>query len=261
VSVRLERAAWFARWALLVLAAAAAMFALGIATRAPRPGVGWVCPMHPDSRAVAPGSCLLCGMALVPLGPRLSSPAEAGPRLPSGAVEPVRSRVVDEPLRAPAWVEGDRVIARVYDDALATLAPGERLTFHPAAAPGQSFDVSAAPGPFARWDRSTSRVELRLAPGARVGSGTAGWIEAPARARPQTLVSISAVLEDAQGPYVLVRTGASDFVRRPVHLGRTLDGSAAVVSGLEEGERVLIRGAFFVDAERRLAPGAEGSGR
>ena len=261
MSGAVERAAWLARWALLVLAAAAATLALTMVAHGPHPTSSWVCPMHPESRASGPGSCPICGMALVTLAPRPSPSAEAGPRLPSGAVEPVRSRVVTEPFRAPAWVEGDRVIARVYDDALAALAPGDRLSFHPAAAPAQGFEVSPREGPFPRWDRSTSRVELRLAPGARLGSGTAGWVDAPARPRSEKLVSISAILEDAQGPYVLVRTGTGDFVRRPVHLGRTLDGSAAVVSGLEEGERVLVRGAFFVDAERRLGAGEEGSGR
>jgi hypothetical protein len=195
-------------------------------------------------------------MALVPVVPR-APVAEGGPRLPTGAVEAVRSRVVSEPLLAPAWVEGERLVARVYDDALPTLVPGDRLIFHPTAAPSSPVEVTATPGPFPRWDRSTSRVELRPAPGARLVRGTVGWVEGPARSRSQRMVSISALLEGPDGPYVLVRAGTGGFVRRPVRIGRTLDGSAAVVDGLEEGERVLVRSAFFVDAEQRLAAGLE----
>ena len=256
-----ERTAWIARWALLVLAAGAVVLAGVVASRAPGAGSAWVCPLHPEARASAPGSCPICGMALVPLAPRPAVADPRGPRLPTGAVETVRSRVVSEPLRAPAWVEGDRVLARVSDDVLGGLAPGERLAFHPAAAPAESFEVIAGSGPFPRWDRSTSRVEFRLARGARALSGSTGWVEGPPSSRSQRLVSVSALLEGTDGPYVLVRTGSGEFVPRPVHIGRTLDGSAAIVSGLEEGERVLVRGAFFVDAERRLAAGAEASGR
>ena len=42
----------------------------------PRPGaVVWTCPMHPEIRRAAPGSCPICGMALEPLEPTV----EAGP--------------------------------------------------------------------------------------------------------------------------------------------------------------------------------------
>jgi hypothetical protein len=38
-----------------------------------------------------------------------------------------------------------------------------------------------------------------------------------------------------------------------VRIGQSPDGLAVVVSGLEENERVVVRGAFFLDAERRLS--------
>lgn len=255
-----ERAARLARWGLLVLAGVAVAFAVGLALRRPPPAAVYACPMHPEVRAPGPGACPLCGMDLVLLEARQRAAGEGGPRLPTGAVEPVRSRVVSEPLVAPARVEADRVVARVYDDALASLSPGERLTFHPAGDPSGKTEVLVRAGPFPAWDRSTSRVELSFAPGARPAPGLTGWVEGPARPRTQRLVPISALLEGPDGPYVLVRAGAGRFVPRPVRIGRTLDGNAAVVAGLEEGERVLVRSAFFVDAERRLAaePGSPG---
>jgi Cu+-exporting ATPase len=36
---------------------------------APRAGVIWTCPMHPEIRQDSPGSCPICGMALEPLAP------------------------------------------------------------------------------------------------------------------------------------------------------------------------------------------------
>ena len=256
-----ERAARLARWGLLVLAGAALVFAAGLAGRRPPPTQAYACPMHPEARAAVPGECPVCGMALVLRESTGPPPRQGGPRLPTGAVEPARSRIVSEPLLAPARVEGARVIARVYDDALPGLTAGERLAFHPAAAPSTSIEVRAVAGPFAAWDRSTSRVELQLPPGSAVAPGTAGWVEGPARPRKQLLVPISALLEGPDGPYVLVQSGGGQFLPRPVRIGRTLDGSAAVVAGLEEGERVGVRSAFFLDAERRLAAGTGASGR
>jgi hypothetical protein len=42
------------------------------------------------------------------------------------------------------------------------------------------------------------------------------------------------------------------LTKRPVQIGRVFGGVAAVLSGLRSSERVLIRSAFFLDAERRL---------
>jgi len=247
---RPERLAIAFRSALLALAAAAAALSVALAVRSPVADAAWTCPMHPEVRSARPGACTLCGMALVPLAPAAPPAAGAPPRLPTGAVEAVRSQVVSEPFLAPGWVEGERVVARVEDDALPL--PAE-LVFHPSAMPSLAVPVRTEPGPSPAWDRSTSRVQLRLATGAQLAPGTAGWVEGPARPRRIRQVPLAAVLERPDGPYVLVRTATGAFLPRDIRYGRVLDGSAAVLSGLEEGERVLVRSAFFVDAERRLS--------
>ena len=43
------------------------------------PGASYTCPMHPDIRKEAPGSCPICGMALEPT--RISAAADANPEL------------------------------------------------------------------------------------------------------------------------------------------------------------------------------------
>jgi len=261
VSVDGERLVRLARWALLVLAAGSSVLAVGLARRSAAPDVPWVCPMHPEVRAGAPGACPLCGMALVRFDPRPTAVDGNEARLPTGAVEPVRTRVVSEPLLVPAWVDGDRIVGRVYDDVLATLVPGDRLTFRPSGLPEAAVEVKVASGPFPSWDESTSRVTFVPSHGAKPASATAGWVEGPPRSRRQRMVSVSAVLEDAGGPYVIVQAPGGEFVPRRVRIGRTQDGLVAIVSGLAEGERVVVRSAFFVDAERRLGAPSEASGR
>ena len=53
----------------------AAMAPMRDALPATAPGIIWTCPMHPEIRRDAPGSCPICGMALEPLEPSL----EEGP--------------------------------------------------------------------------------------------------------------------------------------------------------------------------------------
>jgi multidrug efflux pump subunit AcrA (membrane-fusion protein) len=67
------------------------------------------------------------------------------------------------------------------------------------------------------------------------------------------VVPYAAVLESSEGPYVLVAsTDGRTLTQRRVEIGRVLGGLAVVLSGLHVQERVLVRSAFFVDAERRL---------
>jgi multidrug efflux pump subunit AcrA (membrane-fusion protein) len=67
------------------------------------------------------------------------------------------------------------------------------------------------------------------------------------------VIPSSAILEAAEGPYVLVAaTNGRTLTKRPIEIGRVLGGSAVVLSGLRLQERILVRSAFFVDAERRL---------
>ena len=106
----------------------------------------------------------------------------------------------------------------------------------------------------------TSDIDFQLESGApAVASGTVGWLELPDRPREALTIPSAAVLQSAEGPYVLVLQPdrASAFTRRPIQLGRTSSGESVVQAGLLPGERVVVRSAFFLDAEGRLGPGAE----
>ena len=80
-------------------------------------------------------------------------------------------------------------------------------------------------------------------------------MELAARPRKLLVVPSSAVLYSPEGPYVLA-AGADGrtFSGRRVEIGRVSRGLAVVLSGLREGEGIVVGSAFSWDAERRLQP-------
>jgi len=54
-------------------------------------------------------------------------------------------------------------------------------------------------------------------------------------------------------------TERGPFVSRPVEVGKVFYGVAAVLSGLREGERVVVTDAFFWAAQQRLDGQAGGT--
>lgn len=262
-----------ARWPLVARAVllgtalgAAVVAGLGLRHR-PGPGGDYVCPMHPDVRRVRPGDCPICGMALVAAGaPGAERSLAAGPspELPPGTVEVARRRTLGERRAVPAWVEaGGRVQALVPEDAVAELRPGASAAFQPAAGPGRATSVQRTGEPAVRWDGELWKASFETARRSPpLHAGQVGWVSLEARPRSALVLPSSALLRSEEGPYVLVivRSGAG-FEARPVRLGEAPDGQATMVSGVEERDRVVVRGAFFLDADRRQPPEAGAAGR
>ncbi|HLK39937.1 MAG TPA: heavy metal-binding domain-containing protein [Polyangiaceae bacterium] len=211
----------------------------------------FVCPMHPDVEASRPGACPICRMQLEPAAAR-DPPLE-----PSTfrVYDFVRRRGFGQEVRGAAHVEDDgAVTALVYKDILPTLTADEKGVFSPSAAPAASYEVHPCPESATAWDRSTARVRFRADASSRaLRAGDVGWLRLAAKPREATAVPYSAILEDANGPYVLVASGdGRALARRSIEVGRVVGGAAIVLSGLRLRERVLVEGAFFVDAEREL---------
>jgi len=176
------------------------------------------------------------------------------------AIGTAEARIFTPSVRAPAWVEATgRVAAVLRNDELGGLSPGEHAFFFRAAAPAEGIDVRLSAGPPLPWDASTSRVRFRFdARASGLGPGAVGWVELAARPRKLLVVPSSAVLYSPEGPYVLA-AGANGrtFSTRRVEIGRVSRGLAVVLSGLREGEPIVVGSTFSWDAERRLQPQGE----
>lgn len=75
-------------------------------------------------------------------------------------------------------------------------------------------------------------------------------------ATPEVLaVPRSAVISRGAGPMVYVEMSSGHYSPRPLTLGRTGDEYAEVLSGLDDGDKVVINGGLLIDAEAQLSAG------
>jgi hypothetical protein len=209
--------------------------------------------MHPDVTAAVPGICPICRMDLEPVVSAGASPPTVG-RSVFQTYDFVRRRGFGPDVHAPAWVERDGAVTAVlYNDELSAMTPETRGAFSPSATPSASVEVRLAPEPAEAWDSSTSRVHFRVVTtGPPPAPDGIGWVRLAAK-REVVVVPSSAVLEADDSPYVLVASpNGRTLGKRPIEVGRVFGGMAVVVSGLHLQERVLVRSAFFLDAERRM---------
>jgi hypothetical protein len=243
------RTAWLARVALLVAALAAVAAAFGLAR--PRHVDPYACPMHAEVKAAAPGACPVCGMALERVKTAVTgSPAAFVVAKPD--LVTVRPRVFSREVRAPARVDADgrEVVALVSADDLEPARTEEGGVF--TAADGSTAPIEAVDAPPVAADDVTSWVRFRGAKA--IPAGAVGWVTWPARPRPALALPDTAIIRDAEGPYVLVAAAGAPLgvEKRAVRVGKAFHALAVVVSGLAPGERVVADGAFTWDAERRL---------
>jgi hypothetical protein len=258
---------------LLMLAAAAAAASFLVALRddrvATEPGGRWVCPMHPEVTSAGPSACPICRMDLErvdtlehPPG-TASFPTSAGPRERRDQTwfDIVRKHFFTTDVRAPAWVDNDGSVATIlYRDEVPTITPDEHGVFAPSAHDDVGAEVHLSGEPPAPWDRSTVRVRFQATPNPSrpLRPGEVGWVRLAAKRRGVPIVPSYSVLDSAEGPYVLVASADGHRVqKRAIEIGRVFGGMTTVVSGLQPRERVVVSGAFFLDAERRLQHAAE----
>lgn len=261
--------AWALRILLLAAAGAALSLALFEPTTSDRRAAAYLCPMHPQIRALDPGRCPICGMALVSAERAGAFAEEAGPAIAPADLHTVRAYVFTTPTHAPAWIDADgAVVALLYRDEAEGLDAATSVTFSSATfssatrAPEVAAAVRPESTPPRAWDRETLAVRFRFVGPPPARPGAPGWVDLPRTSRPVRAVEEALVFtDDGGGRYVLVPTpDGRSFERRAVEIGRVINGRAVIVSGLQEGERIVRRRAFFLDAElRSRAVSAAGS--
>ncbi len=98
-------------------------------------------------------------------------------------------------------------------------------------------------------DNRTRLVHLRLDGAAGIAPGETGTARIERSASEGTVVPTSAVFRAGERATVFVRTAEGRYVARDVVTGHESGGVVEVVSGLEAGEPVVVRGTFLVAAE------------
>jgi multidrug efflux pump subunit AcrA (membrane-fusion protein) len=264
---------------LLVLLATAAVVAAVIVSRREEATVArrYVCPMHGEVTASAPGDCPICGMALertdaaagavMPVHADTGDAAHLGlapfratteaAKLLRFSVAKARRNTVRGEVHAPAIAGPDgTVLAQLYRDEAASVTDDEIAEFIPAATPGAPIKVRRDAAP-PSVEGAIARVAFRVDPGSPAAgstqAGQVGWVKLAYKVRAALFVRSAGVVEAPDGPYVLVFSAdRTSLSKRHVEIGKDYDGMTAIVSGLTDKDYVVMANTFSFDAQRRL---------
>ena len=159
-------------------------------------------------------------------------------------------------------------ISRVYVDfpvpetELADVAVGQTLDGRVDAWPGRSF-TGTVETVSARLDSATRAAMVRGSfanPERLLKPGMYGSVEVSAGSSTERLsVPDSAVLDTGTRQLVLVDRGGGQFEPRTVELGMQGDGYVEILSGITQGEAIVVNGNFLIDAESNLRAAVGGS--
>jgi cobalt-zinc-cadmium efflux system membrane fusion protein len=177
-------------------------------------------------------------------------------RAPLSGVVVSRDAVVGQPIGAEhvlaTVVDTSEVwfLGRVFEKDLGRLRPGARAEVKLNAFQNETFEGTVAyigqqTDPVART--LTARIELKNADGRiRLGLFGTAHVEVgePSEAVTHVVVPRSAVTEVAGKRIVFVKAADGDFVVHDVALGDGALGQVQVLSGLDEGEEVVVSGVF-----------------
>ena len=146
-------------------------------------------------------------------------------------------------------------IAQVPETQVAAVSREAKVSVTAAGWPGQRFDghvLAVLPDLDAATRTLPVRVEIenrgeRLVPGMFVSLEFA----AP-KVAPQLVVPSEAVIATGTRSVVVVSRGQAGFDVREVETGAESEGKTVILSGLEEGEDIVLSGQFLIDSEASL---------
>ncbi|HEX5639234.1 MAG TPA: efflux RND transporter periplasmic adaptor subunit [Burkholderiaceae bacterium] len=148
------------------------------------------------------------------------------------------------------WMIGD-----VFEQDLALVRVGSKGTLGVSAYPDRTF-----PGevtfiyPTLNTETRTARVRIELAnPQGQLKPGMYGTVQIDAGPKREVIaMPESAVINSGNRQVVLVALGEGKFEPREVKLGARGDGFVEALAGVKEGDQVVTRANFLIDAESNL---------
>ena len=153
------------------------------------------------------------------------------------------------------------MLADVAEGDLDAVKPGQKVKVSVRAHPGRSFpgDVSLI-FPHLMKDTRTVRVRIEMAnPDLALLPDMYGDVEITTGGADDGLaVPSSAVIDSGSRQVVFVDQGDGRYEPRDVKLGRKGDGLVEILSGVSEGEKVVVNGNFLIDSESNLQSALKG---
>jgi RND family efflux transporter MFP subunit len=157
------------------------------------------------------------------------------------------------------WAQAD-----VFEQDIGMVKSGARAKVRINAYPDKEFEGKVAyVYPTLKPETRTMQVRIEMPnPGMLLKPGMFAQVElaAPARAQAVT-VPVSAVIDSGTRRIVLVQAKEGRYEPREVKLGVRSDDYVEVVSGVKEGEQVVVTANFLIDAESNLKAAVGGFGQ
>ncbi len=155
------------------------------------------------------------------------------------------------------------VIAEVFEQDLALVKNGARAQISINAYPDKAFTGTVTyVYPTLKAETRTVPVRVELAnPGMLIKPGMFAQVEMQVKAKaPGVTVPVSAVIDSGTRKLVLVQLKEGRYEPREVSTGARSDNYVEVLSGLKEGEAVVVAANFLIDAESNLKAALGGMG-
>jgi Cu(I)/Ag(I) efflux system membrane fusion protein len=155
------------------------------------------------------------------------------------------------------------ILADVYEQDIALVSVGARAKVGITAYPDKIFEGRITfVYPTLRPETRTVPVRIELAnPGQLLKPAMFAQVELPATNKGRVLtVPNAAVIDSGTRRIVLVQLGEGRFEPREVKLGARSDNYVEVISGVKDGEPVVVAANFLIDAESNLRAAVGGFG-
>jgi Cu(I)/Ag(I) efflux system membrane fusion protein len=152
------------------------------------------------------------------------------------------------------WIE-----AEVYEQELASVAPGQRAEARLPALPGRTFEAKVAyVYPTVDLATRTARVRLELPnPELELRPGMLANVRLFVDRGERLLVPQSALLHAGVRTFVFRALGDGRFRPQQVEVGMRAGEQVEVLSGLEPGDEIVASGTFLIASESRLRAALE----